>query len=420
MVALAAVAVAPPAPAQAATVHVEGSPGGFSDGFYDAGTGEANRLTVTFEPSKRGFTVSDPGATVVAGDHCESVDAHTARCLGPNPTFPPPPPGYEFRHVGSMTVTLGDGNDRFTSSDHVTFAVRADGGPGDDILRGLGSVDSFDGGGGRDRLLGGESHDTLIDGDRSGASDGDHLDGGPGEDDTVSYQQRSSGVSVDLRRETGGEAGERDSLAGFERVIGGAGSDRISGTAASESIIGNAGGDAITALRGGDQIVAGEGEDVVNGGAGSDTIDGRSGRDETTCGHGRDTVLGTVQSELVEPRCEYVSIGSWLVLPAHPLRVSRRAAWLGGRCPVDEADGFVPCRGAFKLHQARGRGRLLAQARFELDRPRPVRLRLTPLGRRLIRRPRGALADVSYRASTDPPYRFPGKADWRIRLRRTR
>jgi Ca2+-binding RTX toxin-like protein len=292
---------------------------------------------------------------------------------------------------------------------------------GDDLLEGLGSDDHFDGGGGRDALFGGAGRDFLTDGDTSGASDADQLDGGPGDADVASYAYRTHGVDVDLALATGGEPGESDSLAGIESLTGSRASDRIRGTDAVESIFGRKGDDEIEGLGGNDQIEAGSGDDRVDGGTGDDSIDGESGVDAVACGEGQDTVFGTVKSELMELPCEFVGVRPELgtlgpVLPAHAARVSRRAVWLEGRCLLDQDEEFVPCRGVFKLHEATGRRRLFARATFALDRPRAVRVRLTPLGRRLTRRPGGVLTDVSYRTGVKPGDGWPGKADWAIQL----
>jgi hypothetical protein len=406
-----------PSHAKGATVRVEANPDGFSHGIYTAGEREANRLTVTFAGDKGSFTVSDPGATIVAGEHCESIDAHTANCVGPPPTFPAPPPGPNAFHVvARMTVTLGDLPDRFTSSDYVTHHVSADGGPGDDVLVGRGSTDHLDGGEGRDRLFGGESDDRLIDGDRGGARHDDHLDGGDSHGDFVSYAHRARGVSVDLRRGTSGRRGERDSLAGIEGVVGGAGNDRIRGTDAQDTIYGLAGDDTIVVFGGHDVVEAGDGDDAVDGGNGADSIYGDSGVDRASCGGGPDRVFGTVKSERVGRLCETVGVDPELQMRAHPLRVSRGAAWFEARCA--NADGFDPCSATFKLHTAKGRRRSLAAGTFAVSGRRTVRLELTPLGRRLIRRPRGVLAEVSYRAEAERHTGWIPELGWAIRLSR--
>jgi hypothetical protein len=401
---LVAAALSAPTAANAATVHVDPGLHGSGHGIYTAGAGEANRVTVEFEGRGRNFTVSDLGATIVAGDGCESIDAHTAHCVAPPREYPGLPPApEELRWIRMMTVTLGDRDDRFTSSDYVIDAVIAEGGPGDDALRGRGSVDRLDGGGGRDRLFGGENDDTLIDSDRGS----DRLDGGDSHDDSVSYEQRAAGVSVDLAR---GRSGEGDALAGIENVIGGAGNDRIRGTDREDSIFSGAGNDTIAALGGHDSVNAGDGDDVVVGGEGHDALDGGRGADSAACGRGRDTVSGTVGREFVGRLCDWIMVDYELTIAAQPVRVSRRAVGLAGRCP--RADGSTPCSGTFTLH-SRG---LLGRAEFYLDGPEAVRLKLTRLGRRLVRRPRGVLAKVSYRAAS--PNGWSGQSAWTIRLRR--
>jgi Ca2+-binding RTX toxin-like protein len=94
-------------------------------------------------------------------------------------------------------VLLGDNGDRVSTTRRGPApigGVKADGGPGDDILDGGAGSDHLDGGGGNDELYGGDSCDVLLDGDRDGAL----ADAGPGRDildggddiDEISYRLR--------------------------------------------------------------------------------------------------------------------------------------------------------------------------------------------------------------------------------------
>ncbi len=416
--ALAALAAIAPAQALAATVAVERGAFTVGEGVYTAGAGEANRLTASFEQGNLAFTVHDPGAVIMAGEHCESIDAHTARCVAPELTFGPTPRPDWVRAFRVMKVTLGDMSDTFGSSADGNVGVLASGGRGDDVLEGPSSRNSFDGGGGRDRLIGGEYDDELTDGDRSGAGDADYLDGGGGEGDTLVYQDRTDGVTIDLHTRIAGEPGEGDTVRGFDQVIAGAGDDNIIGTDDPDRLYGADGDDEISARAGTDTVEGGDGIDRLVGGSDSDGLDGGRGVDAYSCGGGEDGVRLPDRDELLEPPCEMVEVGPSTVMPAHPLRVTGRAVFLDPDCPYHEDEGDLFCHGALKLHEATGKRRLLARTRFRgAD---PVRVGLTALGRRLIRRRSGFVGNVAYRSESDPDFGVTGKANWAIRVRRDR
>ncbi|MCW2990542.1 MAG: hypothetical protein JWM73_1136 [Solirubrobacterales bacterium] len=150
-------ALAVPAAAQGATVSLEPGP----VVRYVAGTGETNRLTLAYSADGSGVTVTDPGATI-AVEGCLSIDLHTARC------------DVERELITGLpaSVALGDGDDSLSVTspqDSGYQPVHADGGPGDDTLRGTPGDDVIHGGAGNDSIVGGAG-DDLVAGD-----DGDDL-----------------------------------------------------------------------------------------------------------------------------------------------------------------------------------------------------------------------------------------------------
>ena len=92
----------------------------------------------------------DDRAPLAAGAGCAAVDARTVTCAVANPN-------------PSLTLALGDGDDLLAAGDAPGWAIRADGGPGADVLRG-GPGDDVLGGGAGDDVLGGEAGEDRLDG----------------------------------------------------------------------------------------------------------------------------------------------------------------------------------------------------------------------------------------------------------------
>ena len=224
---------------------------------YRAAPQEANRvLLVTVDDQT--IEVTDSGAVILPGRGCRSVDAHTARCS----TAATGGQGL----IGS-NLSLGDMDDAAESRGP---GLTADGGPGNDLLQSSSiAAGDLDGGGGRDTLLGGRNMDTLIDGDTSGASDSDVLDGREG-GALLSYARRTAPVRVDLSAPGAGagEAGEADVIRSIVAVRGGAGSDTLLG----RSVEGGAGADRILGTGGDDFLTGGPGSDHMSGGRGQDSL----------------------------------------------------------------------------------------------------------------------------------------------------
>ncbi|MBI3042463.1 MAG: hypothetical protein HYY78_06525 [Betaproteobacteria bacterium] len=153
-----------------------------------------------------------------------------------------------------------------------------EGTPGVDILVSASDGDEIYGFAGTDTLVAQNSNVTLY-----GGSDNDNLlsaavvsgttmDGGPGIDtliglgtnDTASYADAPSGVSVNL---AGGAAiddgyGSFDNLTGIENVTGSAFNDTLTGDAFANVLKGGAGNDTLTGGGGDDALTGGSGADV--------------------------------------------------------------------------------------------------------------------------------------------------------------
>jgi hypothetical protein len=333
---------------------------------------------------------------------------------------------------------------------HVRF-VSVDGGPGDDTLVATGGNAGLNGGGGRDTLMGGPGSDTLIDGDTSDAHDADLLDGGDGGRDTVSYENRTQPVQVDLADAApDGEAGEGDIVRSVEYALGGAGGDYLAGGSGSSRLWGNGGPDRLVGRDGRDMLIGGGrndrlfggkgadelqgdwGADRFYGGAGNDAhIDGQARGDWHSCGPGSgDHVDEPALSDLLGPDCESASMHvRHVFLYGDPYPEWRGAGFLTFTvgCPtvLGEDDSFsVATSGTITIRESSERRRLLgsgtisdvAGRRCEAQ-PEPllVAVDLTPLGRRLVARDRGARVVVSLGVSL----RGHGarRAAWSIRLK---
>ncbi|MGH2822590.1 MAG: hypothetical protein ACRDLY_06105 [Thermoleophilaceae bacterium] len=280
---------------------------------YEAGLGEANRVTLTRTPEE--LRVTDAGAVVEPGAGCSSIDVHGVRCSGSD--------------IGVFVMT-GGGAD--TIRLELTGRAIADGGAGDDLLLGGPGGDRLYGGKGDDVLRGGDGPDGLHDASlrqplRSGdlspfheetvlalAAPGrgrDSFDGGA-DSDTVSYRGRLAGVRVDLANTAaiGGARGEHDAVRDVESAFGGAGDDRLAGNdKRNNELDGGGGDDRIAGRRGVDYIEGGPGRNVIFAGPGDDYVNSRYrgtdfGDERTFCGPGADNVSWIFPSDFLNDDCE--------------------------------------------------------------------------------------------------------------------
>ena len=296
-----------------------------------------------------------------------SATARTGPCWLPSDGFGP-------------TVEAGAGNDVVTSpglleggagDDQITGTNQDEGingGPGADVLRGLGGDDNLAG-------------DTEPQDGSPGLPEGDDvIDGGPGRDDVV-YVARQIPVEIDLDAGIGGSAGERDTLIAIEDAFGGAAADTIWGTNGPNKLSGGGGRDEILGFGGADETDGGR---HVNSGPGNDFL--VFPRGDFTCGAGTDAVAAPPRDTPLPGTCERVAFDPSLTAAAIPSRV-------GGGLRI----GFrstCRCRVRGRLEVRRG-GRLLARGRIGLRAARgghtrrgTARLRFTTIGRRELRRSR--------------------------------
>jgi Ca2+-binding RTX toxin-like protein len=148
---------------------------------------------------------------------------------------------YDFADFERIEVLLGDGDDRFVSSDAVTTPTYAFGGDGRDVLSGGGGRDTLSGGASRNTMLGGAGDDRL---NSSGAGD-------------VMF----GGADADRLYGNGGND-YMDGSGGIDRLFGGDGDDSMIGGFSNDKLYGDDGNDT---------LLGGSGRDIADGGPGTDS-----------------------------------------------------------------------------------------------------------------------------------------------------
>ena len=289
---------------------------------YDAEAGEANQVLFTAShdagTTRDRVRTSDPGASVTAGIGCSQVDAHTADCFLPTYLAGGGLPLESYVVLGdgddsAEAVLAGfqgswmldmrgeDGDDRLIapSSPYVRGALW--GGPGNDVLHGLGAGGfRLDGGLDADEIVGGRGGDTLVDGDPDAAPSRDTIDGGGGRlRDVLSYRHRNRPVRIDLVAGRGGGPGEDDVLTGIEHVVAGAGNDIVRGGPRAESLDGGDGNDLVSGRGGADRLTVGN-RDRAAGGPGNDYL-AVSGFANIACGAGAGDQVEEVERRAAGP-----------------------------------------------------------------------------------------------------------------------
>lgn len=143
---------------------------------------------------------------------------------------------------------------------------------GNDIINGLGGNDNLSGGAGDDVIDGGAGNDTMNGGTNGPAGD------------TVSYATATAAVTVSLAstgsQNTGGAG--RDTLSGFENLVGSDFNDRLTGSSGANLINGGLGADTITGGQGVDTLAGGSGGDIFDFNAVSETGNDATTRDVIT------------------------------------------------------------------------------------------------------------------------------------------
>lgn len=170
-------------------------PTGVRETALTAAPGESN--TVVVQLSATALVFADATAPITAGAGCTAQPDGSASCPLPAST-----------ELSTLTLTLGDGDDRATLSGMLGAAIS--GGAGDDTLRGGAGIDVIDGGAGRDTISGGGGDDTLR-----GGGGADDIRGGAGDDTIAARDGMRDKVSGGRGRDTA-RADKRDRLRSIE------------------------------------------------------------------------------------------------------------------------------------------------------------------------------------------------------------
>jgi Ca2+-binding RTX toxin-like protein len=373
-------------PAGAATVHVDVvhppqnpkfQEAPYATVIYSAAAGEANVVDIGEDAAGAIVLTESGGAPLTAHSGCNQQAPDTVVCPVVRGGLP------EFRGV---VAWLRDGDDRLTTRTR----TQAYGGEGSDALSGLGTLygeagddvlagsernDELRGGEGNDRLSGGAGDDIVHD---EGGDDA--LDGGDGKDTLTVYSAR--GFTVDLAAGMAAEGLTRDTLASFERVLGGDGPDTLLGSERGEELSGGMGDDVLDGRGGDDLVDGGSGRDRVRGGDGDDRLRFSA----QSCGGGEDAVDGDVVPS-VPADCERVLIDDFpfhagLRAVREPVRWRRAGIAFAFECPADATS-------ACHVRPIVRRGKTLVASaprsvRIARGRTATVSLKVTKAGRRLL------------------------------------
>jgi Ca2+-binding RTX toxin-like protein len=263
-----------PAAANAATLNLDAS-GHYT---YTAGSGFKNNIFAFGQAGPGGnISIQDQAADAIAltgsaagaCSHPNASDLSDVTCTtGPT----------------SFVANLGSDNlaDTFIGSLQTSSAMTVNGGPGNDALAAMGTVNGDDG----DDLLGGTApnsvsnfpstmnggvgNDTLLDGDQDTTMNGDTGV------DTAKFFSGNNTITIDGVKNDGPSGGDNVGLT-VENVTGGPGNDNItgrtSGANAANKLAGGGGDDVLNGLDGSDKLDGGPGADTFNGGTGTDTVD---------------------------------------------------------------------------------------------------------------------------------------------------
>jgi len=211
---------------------------------------------------------------------------------------------------GQLANSASSTKDLANNNEELWIGARTDGGWNEDHFQGQIDEVAF-----HDQALTQPEIDGLYDNgpvDGGGATAGDTLDGGAG-NDTASYEGSLEGIHVDLDLGTaaGGDA-EGDTLTDIENLTGSEFADTLIGDAVANVLDGAGGDDILYGGGGNDTLIGGTGNDIAYGEAGDDTYvfaEGDLGNDEFYGGAGWADEIAVTSAEGTEGPID----GPWTV-----------------------------------------------------------------------------------------------------------
>ncbi|WP_455273808.1 cadherin-like domain-containing protein [Rhizobium herbae] len=181
-----------------------------------------------------------------------------------------------------INLETGTANGADIGSDQIEGFENVTGTADNDTVIGDDNANVIEGGAGDDQLTGGDGDDTVSCGDGDdtvvmvvdagpSTDDGDDVYSGGNGIDTIDLAALFDAVLADLEEgyAEGSEIG-RDTIEGFEHVIGGRGNDHLSGHSGSDILYGGEGDDQLIGRAGDDLLAGGDGDDRIDGGSGND------------------------------------------------------------------------------------------------------------------------------------------------------
>jgi serralysin len=144
---------------------------------------------------------------------------------------------------------------------------------------------------GIEKVIGTPYNDWFLMG--QGSSSAWHSANGAGGNDTISFANSQTAISVNLPSGMAKRlGGPTDELSGIEAVVGSPFGDDLMGTDGRERFAAIGGRDELQGSGGDDVLNAGAGNDTVHGQADDDALRGGPGRDDLDGGSGRDACVG--------------------------------------------------------------------------------------------------------------------------------
>lgn len=243
--------------------------------------------------------------------------------------------GEGYGQEGNDTIVGGNANEKL------------DGGPGADILNGMGGNDLIIAGPGNDSIDGGAGTDTGDFTDMWGTTvvfsgNGSGLVIGP------TYTDSFQNLEI-FRLGNGGDsflgnsaANNADLGGGNDYAYGADGNDTFDGEGGNDTLYGQNGNDTLVGGDGNDTLRGGDGNDHLYGSDDNDQLFGENGNDTLSGGSGNDTIDGGAGNDVIQAYGDDIITGGIGNDTIHLTVGDQQLRWLTGHTGVDTVNGFNP------------------------------------------------------------------------------